>query len=288
MFIRQYFRKEKGRRIAYWALVESYRSASGPRQRIVAWLGKIDEAGRLGVQQAVDGVGKLIDSSSQEKGPVTLEAFQPIGRQMRFEFDDDASATQPRWVEVNTAGVRVENLRQFGGPWLAMHLIRTLQLDSFLERTIPDGRERVGWDISSLILMIARLLEPSSELHTAEQWYPKTAFPDLLGVPEECLDENRLYRAMDVLLLHKEALECHLKDRLGTLIGLERCSISSTTCCYTISPARILKARPTSNLRSEVTRVTSGVIANKSVLAWLFRGVVCHWATRFSRGIPSM
>jgi len=221
MFIRQYFQKEEGRRTAYWALVESYRSASGPRQRIVAWLGKIDEAGRLGVQQAVDGAGKLIDSSSQEKAPVTLEAFQPIGRQMRFEFDDDASATEPRWVEVNTAGVRVENLRQFGGPWLALHLIRTLQLDSFLERTIPDGRERVGWDISSLILMIARLLEPSSELHTAEQWYPKTALPDLLGVPEECLDDNRLYRAMDVLLPHKEALECHLKNRLGTLFDLK-------------------------------------------------------------------
>ena len=221
MFIRQYFRKERGRRTAYWALVESYRTVTGPRQRIVAWLGKLDEAGRLGVQQAVDEAGPLIDSSSQEKGPVTLEAFQPIGRQMRFEFDDDASATEPRWVEVNTSGVRVENLRQFGGPWLALHLIRTLQLDSFLERTIPNGRERVGWDVSSLILMIARLLEPSSELHTAEQWYPKTALPDLLGVPEECLDDSRLYRAMDVLLPHKEALECHLKNRLGTLFDLK-------------------------------------------------------------------
>jgi transposase len=221
MFIRQYFQKDKGRRTAYWALVESYRSASGPRQRIVAWLGKLDEAGRLGVQQAVDGAGKLIDSSSEENGPVTLEAYQPIGRQMRFEFDDDVSATEPRWVEVNTAGVRVENLRQFGGPWLALHLIRTLRLDSFLERKIPDGRERVGWDLSSLILMIARLLEPASELHTAEQWYPKTALPDLLGVPEECVDDNRLYRAMDVLLPHKEALECHLKNRLGTLFDLK-------------------------------------------------------------------
>ncbi|MEO8495312.1 MAG: hypothetical protein ABI614_09590 [Planctomycetota bacterium] len=39
-------------RHAYWALVESYRSAAGPRQRVVAWLGKLDEAGRLGVEQA--------------------------------------------------------------------------------------------------------------------------------------------------------------------------------------------------------------------------------------------
>ena len=69
----------------------------------------------------------------------------------------------------------MENLRQFGGPWLALHLIQTLQLDSFLEKVIPEGREHVPWDVSSLILIIARLLEPSSELFIAEQWYPKTA-----------------------------------------------------------------------------------------------------------------
>ena len=167
----------------------------------------------MGVQQAVEGTGPLIDPPPVPSNvSATAEPLQPLGRQMRFEFDEDA-ATQPRWIEVNAAGVRVENLRQFGGPWLARHLIRTLQLDAFLERTIPDGRERVGWDLSSLILIIARLLEPSSELHTAEQWYPKTALPDLLGVPEECLDDNRLYRAMDRLLPHKEALECHLKNR---------------------------------------------------------------------------
>jgi len=58
----------------------------------------------LGVQQAVDGAGKLIDSSQQEKGPEALEAFQPIGRQMRFEFDDDVSAIEPRWEPGKTAG----------------------------------------------------------------------------------------------------------------------------------------------------------------------------------------
>ena len=221
MFIRQYFKQDNGCRTAYWALVESYRTARGPRQRVVAWLGKLDEAGRLGVQQAADGVGTSTDVGSRPNPSAMDPPLQPIGRQMRFEFDDDQPTTHPRWVEVNAAGVRVENLRQFGGPWIALHLIRTLQLDSFLERTIPDGRERVGWDTSSLILIIARLLDPSSELYTAEQWYPKTALPDLLGVPEEAVDDNRLYRTMDALLPHKDALEVHLKNRLGQLFTLE-------------------------------------------------------------------
>ena len=80
--------------------------------------------------------------------------------------------------------------------------------------------EQVG-ATTSLILIIARLLEPSSELFIAEQWYGKTALPDLLGVPDQRIDDNRLYRALDQLLPHKEALEVHLKNRLGELFHLE-------------------------------------------------------------------
>lgn len=36
----------------YWELVESYRTERGPRQRIVAYLGDLDQAARLGLKQA--------------------------------------------------------------------------------------------------------------------------------------------------------------------------------------------------------------------------------------------
>jgi transposase len=71
------------------------------------------------------------------------------------------------------------------------------------------------------VLVIARLCEPSSELHIAEDWYRRTALEDLLGVPAERVNDDRLYRALDRLLPHKEALEAHLKQRLGTLFGLD-------------------------------------------------------------------
>jgi len=124
-------------------------------------------------------------------------------------------------VEVDVHRVCVENQRQFGGPWLALELIRQLQLDEFLERVLPTGQAKVPRSLSSLILLIARLLEPASELYTAEQWYPKTALPDLLGVSVAQVDDNRLYRTLDALLPHKEALEVHLKNRLGELFELE-------------------------------------------------------------------
>lgn len=216
MFIRQFFQTQNGRRNAYWALVESYRSAGGPRQRIVAWLGKLDEAGRLGVRKAAE----------QADDPESSSKACPRDAQLRLDFEmDEAEAddppVEPRWVEVNARAVRVENLKQFGGPWLALELIRRLQLDTFLERVLPQGREQVPWFRSALILVIARLLEPSSELYTAEQWYPKTALPDLLGVPVERVDDNRLYRTLDQLQRQKAALEIHLKNRLGELFDLE-------------------------------------------------------------------
>jgi transposase len=96
-----------------------------------------------------------------------------------------------------------------------------LQLDEFLQRAIPQGQERVPWTLSALILVIARLLEPASELYTAEQWYPKTALPELLGVPVERVDDNRLYRTLDELLQLKEQLQIHLQQRMSGLFALE-------------------------------------------------------------------
>ena len=44
---------------------------------------------------------------------------------------------------------------------------------------------------------------------------------ELLGVPAEKVYDERLYRALDKLLPHKEALETYLKHRLGELFTLE-------------------------------------------------------------------
>src|SRR2546426_12559764 len=70
-------------------------------------------------------------------------------------------------------------------------------------------------------LVLARFCEPSSELHIAEDWFRRTALGDLLGIPEEKVNDDRLYRALDQVLPHKEVLEQHLQERLGSLFGLE-------------------------------------------------------------------
>jgi len=49
-----------GKKLAYWALVESYRTAKGPRQRIVAYLGQLKESRRQGIKRIAEGKDRQI------------------------------------------------------------------------------------------------------------------------------------------------------------------------------------------------------------------------------------
>ena len=196
MYIRKKTRIKDGKRHDYWALVESYRTESGPRQRTIACLGELDKAGRLGILGAA-----RCDHSYQN-----------------HLFKEEPA---PEWVEVNVKGVRVENIRDFGGPWVGLELIRRLRLDRFFSEHIAKGRERVSWADLVLVLVICRLCRPSSELHIAEHFFEQTSLADLLGIASNRINENRLYRGLDKVLPHKEELEKHLKERVGSLFNLD-------------------------------------------------------------------
>src|SRR5262249_55939359 len=100
-------------------------------------------------------------------------------------------------------------------------LWQALELDQLLARLLPVERAEGPWSQMAAVLVIARLCEPSSELHIAEDWFRRTALGDLLGIAEAKINDDRLYRALDQLLLHKDALQRHLQRRLGTLFRLE-------------------------------------------------------------------
>ena len=86
---------------------------------------------------------------------------------------------------------------------------------------MPRGGEDIPWAKMALVLTISRLCNPSSELYIAEHYYQSTAMPDLLGIPSDKINEQRLYRSLDKLLPHKDTLEKHLNKRLGSLFKLE-------------------------------------------------------------------
>lgn len=195
MFLRKICRRKDGKPHDYWALVESYRTARGPRQRVVSYLGDMEEAARLGVQQAT---------------------HNHPGQQRDLHEDSPT----PNWTEVNVNAVRTERPRRFGEAWLALKLLEKLKLKDFFQAHLTSTRTKISWADLATVLVVARFCEPKSELHIAEHFYHDTALADLLGIPAEEIYVNRLYRALDHLLLHKDQLQKHLKDRLGELFEL--------------------------------------------------------------------
>ena len=196
MYIRKTTRIKDGKSHDYWALVESYRTPKGPRQLTVVCLGELDESGRLCIEKHTKN-----NTESQQDLFIT--------------------STEPEWVEVNINSIMVENIKDFGDPWLCLEIICKLNLDQFLNKHISQGREQIPWSTMALVLVICRLCDPSSELHIAEHLFEETALSDLLGIPSKRINENRLYRALDKLLPHKDALEVHLKEKAGSLFNLD-------------------------------------------------------------------
>jgi transposase len=118
-------------------------------------------------------------------------------------------------------GVRVERSRQFGDVYLALALWRGTGLAGLCEKLLPSGKEAVPWAKMAAVLVAARLCEPSSELHIAEDWYRRTALCDLLQLDGDLVNKDRLYRALDLLLEHKAELEAHLSRRSGELFAVD-------------------------------------------------------------------
>jgi transposase len=212
MFLRRCERSKNGKRHTYWALVESYRTARGSRQRVVAYLGELKPSEENGWAK----LGAHLERKDRKQQP-QLSLFDPPPDPAASQ----SSASPEEEVRVRLSGVQLDRLRDFGDVWLAWGLWRMLGLDKLLERKIEAGREEVPWATVAAILTIARFCEPSSELHIEEKWYRRTALEELLGVAPEKVHTDRLYVGLDQLLPHKETLEKHLRQRFGELFELK-------------------------------------------------------------------
>jgi len=206
MFLRRNRRLVDGETYEYWTLVKTVRTARGPRQEIVAMLGKepgLETRSRHGWEDVAD----------------LLEGRAPASRQGQLG-QPLASSPPPQWAQVDLGGVRVERVRDFGQVYLALSLWRRLGLHTLLRELIESGREEVPWELTACILTLARFCGQKSELEVAERWYADSALEDLLGVPFCHINDARLYRGLDVLHAHKDKLCGHLQERYQSLFGV--------------------------------------------------------------------
>src|ERR1700693_2722026 len=197
MYLRHTTLRKNGKVHRYWRLVRSVRVGRRVIQQTVAHLGELDERGRIEARAL---------------------AQHLIGAPERAQLFNDGS--EHLTVPVRLKGIAIERSRRFGDVYLALALWRGTGLEELCERVLPVGQERMAWAKMAAVLVAARLCEPSSELHIAEDWYRRTALCDLLQLGDEKVNKDRLYRGLDHLLAHKAALEAHLSQRCGELFAV--------------------------------------------------------------------
>jgi transposase len=206
VFLRRYSRTVAGKKLTYYALVESVRTADGPRQRVVAHLGELNH-----------------DQERRWQRTLVFYNRQGETQQLRL-FPEDADPTlddDPDVARIRRGKVGWTNSRNFGDIYLARWLWRYLKLDEIVERHLPTGKHTVAPAAVVAIEVINRLCAPCSEFALAEHWYASTGLEDLLGIADADITKDRLYRTLDALHVAKEAIEKDVHKHLRVLFDLD-------------------------------------------------------------------
>ena len=191
MFLRQNKRRKNGKMHRYFSVVENRRTASGTTQRQVLYLGEIND-------------------SQQEAWRRTLRVFDEDRRQYcQLSLFPDDRPLPPQALDaisVKLDQMQLRRPRSFGDCWLGCWLWDRLQLSSFWNQQLGDDRGEVPWAKVLQLLVVNRLIDPGSELRIHRQWFLRSAMDELLGVDYAAAGKDRLYRCLDRLLAHKDAL----------------------------------------------------------------------------------
>jgi transposase len=208
MFLRFNRRFKDGKEHRYWSIVENKRCAGGKVvQRPVLYLGEINDSQR----EAWCRVVEAFDEEAQQRTQLAL-----------FPADRDVpSHARGHGVQVRLGAMELHAPRQWGACWLACHLYEQLGLDRFWADRLAPSREGTSWRHIVQTLVCYRLIDPGSEWRLHRQWFAQSAMGDLLGADYSLVEKNALYRCLDKLLVHKEALFGHLRQRWQDLFGAQ-------------------------------------------------------------------
>jgi hypothetical protein len=203
MFLRSKRRFKNGKWHRYYSVVENRRLPDDRVvQRQVLYLGEINDSQEAAWRRTLE----VFDE--QHRTTCQMSLF-PEDREIP---PDAVNALSLRMTELT-----LRRSRAFGDCWLALTLWRELGLDRFWEEHFADEQGDVAWEHVLAILAINRLVAPGSEWRVHREWFLQTALDELLGVDFAAASKDRLYRCLDRLVEHKDALHRHLVERWRTL-----------------------------------------------------------------------
>lgn len=207
MFLRANKRFKDGKEHRYWSIVENRRTQGGRVvQRQVLYLGEINDSQRAAWCRSIE----------------VFREGQAIPEQMAiFPEDRHAPALGCDVVQIKLSELQLHRPRQWGACWLACQLWDQLALDEYWSDKLSPSRKGTRWLNVFKTLVCYRLIDPGSEWRLHRQWYEQSAMGDLLGEDFALVQSDKLYRCLDKVLAHKEAMFSYLRARWQDLFNVD-------------------------------------------------------------------
>ena len=224
MFIRKVPHKNKKNRKEYYTykLVESVRTQRGPRQRDVLNLGvdfglpreQWKELANC-IEAIITGQRPLFDYP-KEINALAKKYARVIIRQQAYAIDEGEDVfSDYQIIDVNS--VDNEDARTVGAEHLIYETIKELEIDRKL-RSLGLNRFQMA---VALGVVAGRMIVPGSERATHQWMQNVTGLDELLGADFSNVSLDSVYKASDLLLKNKDALEEHLRGTEGQLFSLK-------------------------------------------------------------------
>ncbi|MDP2751458.1 MAG: hypothetical protein Q8O31_02470, partial [Rhodocyclaceae bacterium] len=127
------------------------------------------------------------------------------------------STISPDFYEADINSIQLTQPRSVGVEHLALHALSQLGFVDKLTELGINGVMRA----SIMGNIIGRIAHPASELATWKWLETSSALDELLDIDFTSLSHMRLYRASDLLMKHRTAIEDHVFNAARTLFSLE-------------------------------------------------------------------
>jgi len=200
-------RIKDGKEHRYWSIVENRRCSGGRvLQRPVLYLGEINDSQREAWIRSIE----VFDEDQGCQNKMAL-----------FAADRPIPPGISEGIGVRLSEFVLKRPRQWGACWLFSQLWEQLGLREFWQQRLGQSREGTEWEHVLEVLSAYRLLDPGSEWRLHRHWYRHSAMGDLLGEQDTVAAKDTLYRCLDLLVGHKEALFSRLSQRWQDLFGLK-------------------------------------------------------------------
>lgn len=207
MYLKCHTRTKDGKQHRYWSVAEKRRGQNGKRfEHHVLYLGEINDQEREAWTQRI----AVFDEQS---GQTQQWALFPADREIPEHATKDG-------IQIRLDEFSLQRPREWGACWVFCRLWRMLELDGFWRSRLSDSRKGTCWLDVLKVLCANRLIHPSSEWYVHREWFDHSAIGDLLGADPAVSAKDTLYRCLDQLPAHKDALFQHLRERWVDLFNV--------------------------------------------------------------------